>query len=506
MASRCEVSRVWGSIGVCVAGLLTVAPSALAATASTTYTGAGTYTFTVPADVTSLAVTAIGGAGGGADGIAGGMGASVTDPAIAVSPGESLAVIVGGAGGSGGLSAGGAAGFPDGGSGGDPTDADDGLLDGGGGGGSSSVSRVDARVGGELLLLAGAGGGAGGGGDGAGIGGPGGPVFGSNGSNASGSCGPSDCGGGGIGANGLTPGTAGAGDASGSPGSNGAVAGGGAGGNPGGAGDSSGGGGGGGLSGGGGGGAGLASGGGGGGSSFEVSGTATGGQSSSPASVMFVYAAPTVTATPSNLSFGTVPQGIASTEQTVTVTNTAANGQPALTVTSVVLSGTTPSDYIVTNGCTAAVAAGGSCPIEVRFAPQAQGASSASLTITTDAAAQPSALALSGTGGPLPQGPKGATGTRGPAGRIELVTCTTVKVRGKSKQHCTTKLTSKPVKFKTARATLSRGRVIYARGTASLRHGSEKLSLRDIKRLKAGRYTLTLTYGHRTTHTTITIA
>jgi hypothetical protein len=50
MASRCEGSRVWlGCLAVGVTALLTVAPSAVAATAPTRYTGAGSYTFTVAA-------------------------------------------------------------------------------------------------------------------------------------------------------------------------------------------------------------------------------------------------------------------------------------------------------------------------------------------------------------------------------------------------------------------------------------------------------------------------
>lgn len=116
-----------------------------------------------------------------------------------------------------------------------------------------------------------------------------------------------------------------------------------------------------------------------------------------------------------------------------------------------------------------------SCPIEVRFAPQAQGASNATLTIATNAVTQAPGIVLSGTDGPLPQGITGATGgsgatratgatgprgPRGPAGQLELVSCTTIKVHGKNRQRCATKLTSRPVKFKTASATLARGRVI----------------------------------------------
>ena len=77
-----------------------------ALTVTCTYTGAGTYPFTVPGNVTSLKVAAVGAAGGSASksfqlGAAGGRGASVQDTAIPVTSGTSLSVIVGGVGGDG---------------------------------------------------------------------------------------------------------------------------------------------------------------------------------------------------------------------------------------------------------------------------------------------------------------------------------------------------------------------------------------------------------------------
>ncbi len=103
-----------------------------------------------------------------------------------------------------------------------------------------------------------------------------------------------------------------------------------------------------------------------------------------------------------------------------------------------------------------------------------------------------------------PQGPPGANGADGaqgppgPAGKIELVTCKTVtkrvhrrKVR---RQQCTAKLVSGTLKFKTARATLSRAGRVYARGSASGggRHGGLRVTLVRARRLPAGRYLLTL--------------
>ena len=104
-----------------------------------------------------------------------------------------------------------------------------------------------------------------------------------------------------------------------------------------------------------------------------------------------------------------------------------------------------------------------------------------------------------------PTGPKGATG---PAGQIELVTCKalTKKVKGKkqTKQVCTTKLVSGVVKFTTSAATaatLSRGRVVYATGSAVRSGQTTKLMLRPLRHLKPGRYTLKL--GARAHHQVI---
>ena len=70
-------------------------------------------TYTVPAGVTSLDVTAAGAAGGNPAGGpgAGGAGASVEDTAVPVSPGQVLTVIVGGPGANGSPTIGGAGGY-----------------------------------------------------------------------------------------------------------------------------------------------------------------------------------------------------------------------------------------------------------------------------------------------------------------------------------------------------------------------------------------------------------
>ncbi|HEY3865326.1 MAG TPA: hypothetical protein VGL54_04485 [Solirubrobacteraceae bacterium] len=98
-----------------------------------------------------------------------------------------------------------------------------------------------------------------------------------------------------------------------------------------------------------------------------------------------------------------------------------------------------------------------------------------------------------------PAGPTGVQGPAGPAGQVELVTCSTVKSKGKSVQRCMTKLVSGTVKFtasgSSASAMLSRRGVVYAAGIARVAHGHTSLRLTPVHRLRAGRYTLTLTSG-----------
>jgi hypothetical protein len=77
-----------------------------------------------------------------------------------------------------------------------------------------------------------------------------------------------------------------------------------------------------------------------------------------------------------------------------------------------------------------------------------------------------------------------------------------VKVK---KQRCTTKTVTGPVKFTTsvARAVLSRGRVTYATGIATINTKHPQLALTTTHKLRAGTYTLTLRWSTKhTNHTT----
>jgi hypothetical protein len=383
-------------VGALALGGLLLASSAQAATTGTnTYTTPGVHSFTVPAGVTSVEASLQAGAGGGGCfSSPGGAGAALT-ATFAVTPGESLSIGVAGDGtcafgsGVGGAGGGGAGGG----------------LAGGGGGASSLLASNQAPGFSSLLAIAGGGGGSGafGGGDAGSAGTPNGPVE-----------------GGGAGAQ-TSGGAGGAGFPCGETGTNGAngVAFGGGGGGVSGSSFGGGGGGGGGYYGGGGGGGvgcAAAGGSGGGGSSF-IDPLATVSSEPTPTSaapfVSITYAAPTAETGTSSLIFPSQPQGTASAAQTVTVTN---NGSAPLTVSSATASGTNPEDYLVTSQCHAPVETGQSCGIAVRFDPHEAGASSASLTLETNTAAQPLPIELSGTGGALPTGPTGPAGETGETG------------------------------------------------------------------------------------------
>lgn len=115
------------------------------------YSEVGAHQFTVPAGINSIHVVAVGAPGGSAGPIAGGAGAIATAD-IAVSPGQTLGVYVGGTGGAVSFSA--LGGFN---GGGDSTE-------GAGGGGASDVRSGGSGDFGSRLIVAGGGGGAAGGG------------------------------------------------------------------------------------------------------------------------------------------------------------------------------------------------------------------------------------------------------------------------------------------------------------------------------------------------------
>ena len=115
--------------------------------------------------------------------------------------------------------------------------------------------------------------------------------------------------------------------------------------------------------------------------SIDLSGTGTGG-------------VPTVTYSPTSLTFASRAVGTTSASMGTILTNTSGT---TLNVTSIAITGTNGGDFGQTNNCGATVAGGGTCTISVTFSPTAIGSRSASITITNNAVNSPESVPLSGT-------------------------------------------------------------------------------------------------------------
>jgi len=155
--------------------------------------------------------------------------------------------------------------------------------------------------------------------------------------------------------------------------------------------------------------------------SLTISDNAPGSPQSVPLSGQGVTPQPAVNLVPSNLMFPNTLQG-SSTDLKVAVTN---SGQATLTISSVALSGSNPSDFSQTNDCTS-LAPAASCTIHVAFTPQASGQRAASILITDNAAGSPHTVALLGVGDApftvVPNGlnPTSLTITAGQTAQYEL--------------------------------------------------------------------------------------
>ena len=106
-------------------------------------------------------------------------------------------------------------------------------------------------------------------------------------------------------------------------------------------------------------------------------------------------AAPTVTFSPTSLTFPSQAVGTASTVEEVTVSN---NGTADLNISAISVTGTNAADFSQTNTCGSSLAASATCTISVTFTPAATGTRAASVSITDNAANSPQSIALSGTG------------------------------------------------------------------------------------------------------------
>jgi Glycine rich protein len=478
-----------GLVGIVVATAAVTMPSAAQAAITQSFTTPGTSTYIVPIGVTQLSITAVGAAGGPWCANGGGGRGALVSGSVPVSPGEQLTVSVGGVGATcAATNAGGV-----GGGGSSDTFA-------GGGGGASGVSAgPGAATPGSELVVAGGGGGAGaGGGAGGDAGAAGVPaVIGTAaqpGSETAGGAGGIDLGGfNGTGANGAF----GLGGAGGS----GVLSG------------TGGGGGGGGYYGGGGGAGGLPpAGGGAGGSSYlapEATMTTGPTATSDPASVAITEVpGPVASVGPSALSLGSVPVGSVGPVQTVMVTD---QGSSTLEIAGVQPGGADPGDYLVADGCVASIQPGASCQLGVRFAPGAQGQSSATLTIVSNSsstlslevsgtgiAAAPGAPGPTGPTGPSgPVGPRGATGPAGPRGATGPAGTIVCRKTAAHKPLCTLEFAAGTASTATRaemRFVIRRGRHVVR--TGPLRPTSRETIVRQrLGRLPRGRYTLAVITG-----------
>ena len=107
---------------------------------------------------------------------------------------------------------------------------------------------------------------------------------------------------------------------------------------------------------------------------------------------------PTVSLSPTSLAFGNVPVNTESVYQGFTLTNT--GGSP-LAISSVALTGTNKTQFLISgNTCPASLAAGANCIVHLHFYPTATGAATAALSITDNAAGSPQSVTLTGTATP----------------------------------------------------------------------------------------------------------
>jgi hypothetical protein len=529
------------SIALATAVLLAIAPTTASAgtppTVTEPFASTGAqHEFTVPVGVSSIRVEAIGAAGGNGLGPGSGVGGAGADVVgeLPVTAGEVLYVEVAATGFNGGAS-GGFSPLSIGGNGGDASDVRTIPM--------GSLGSLESR----LLVAAGGGGGGGAFGGAGGVGGNAGNP-GTNGSSevfsaggAAGGAGTLTGGGAGGASCGSGPWTGGGGALGlGGKGGQGIFIGG------------SGGGGGGGYTGGGG-GEGTCNlspeeggGGGGGGSSFVFGGatfSSFGAASTLTApSISISYPSP-ATATPNNSTItfpATQPLQTVSPPETLTITN---NGGNPLLINGTTFAGSTPAvatdhpeDFLIgSSSCMGPVVFEATCQLTVRFAPQGEGTQTATLQIASNAGTGPTVLALTGTGGTLPQGPtgptgpqgstgatgtqgangevgkvgatgatglkgsKGATGKQGPLGPTTAYVCHHRRGHGRYEKACFVRILGASKAL--VSATLTRHGVLFASSPAS-----QPLILKLQRPVTSGSYMLTLAYSKSsTTRQTITI-
>ena len=105
--------------------------------------------------------------------------------------------------------------------------------------------------------------------------------------------------------------------------------------------------------------------------------------------------APEAALSATTLAFGNQSVGTSSPAQMLSLTN---NGNGALGIASVVVTGADSSDFPETTDCGSSLGAGGKCTVSVTFTPTASGSRTAFVGITDTASGSPHTVALSGMG------------------------------------------------------------------------------------------------------------
>jgi Abnormal spindle-like microcephaly-assoc'd, ASPM-SPD-2-Hydin len=154
-----------------------------------------------------------------------------------------------------------------------------------------------------------------------------------------------------------------------------------------------------------------------------------GGGSSAPLSFTVTGTAPTsgpLVLTPSTLTFASQTVGTQSAAQAITLQNPS---QVDVTGVAISVTGADASSFTETNTCTATLAAGASCQVNVVFAPESAGTATASISVASNAANSPQTVSLNGTAaatasftvGPPPNGSGSATVTAGQPASYSMV-------------------------------------------------------------------------------------
>jgi uncharacterized repeat protein (TIGR03803 family) len=124
-------------------------------------------------------------------------------------------------------------------------------------------------------------------------------------------------------------------------------------------------------------------------------GTTEAGGTANDGTVYALVLAPIAIFSPTNLSFGNETVNFTSSPQKVTLTN---NGNSALTITNVQVTGSNYTDFAQTNNCSQPIPPTKSCQFQVTFTPSETGTRSAALTITDNAQNGQQSLPLTGVG------------------------------------------------------------------------------------------------------------